>query len=106
MPASIYCNLEGQAEIFRLYDEALSHLGIGPRARQSRPATARPTSSPRATKTPRRSCFSTVAAFYARCPRRQDFTILPHPRPEKLRALAPTPRARPRGRSARPPVSF
>jgi len=29
MPASIYRNSEGQAEILRLYDEALSRLGIG-----------------------------------------------------------------------------
>jgi pimeloyl-ACP methyl ester carboxylesterase len=29
MPASIYRNVEGQTEILRLYDEALSHLGIG-----------------------------------------------------------------------------
>lgn len=29
MPASIYRSVEGQAEILRLYDEALSHLRIG-----------------------------------------------------------------------------
>jgi pimeloyl-ACP methyl ester carboxylesterase len=29
-PASIYRNQEGQDEILGLYDEALSHLGIGP----------------------------------------------------------------------------
>ena len=29
MPASIYRSSEGQAEILRLYDEALSHLRIG-----------------------------------------------------------------------------
>ncbi len=29
MPASIYRSVEGQAEILRLYDEALSRLGIG-----------------------------------------------------------------------------
>jgi hypothetical protein len=29
VPASIYRTREGQVEILRLYDEALSHLGIG-----------------------------------------------------------------------------
>ena len=29
MPASIYRTKQGQVEILRLYDEALSHLGIG-----------------------------------------------------------------------------
>ena len=29
MPASIYRTQEGRVEILRLYDEALSHIGIG-----------------------------------------------------------------------------
>jgi pimeloyl-ACP methyl ester carboxylesterase len=32
MPASIYRSPEGRAEILRLYDEALSRLGIGPKS--------------------------------------------------------------------------
>ncbi len=54
MPASIYRSEERQAEILRLYDEALSHLRIGHEGKTLSTRYGETPSSPWVPKTPRR----------------------------------------------------